>query len=174
MPQRISLLSVGVFSTIVWASDGSESADRSLPWVARVAAAQEAMLWVVHVAQGPGQAWQQTGDEEEMRIANLKQHVRELLDDGFSASLYVMRESRCSVGAALAAAVRTIGADLVIVEIREPRGGGVPGRSAIADELVDAAWCPVLFIRPQPEARSLGSSPPRCAPTRAIGWALVG
>lgn len=145
------MLSVRVFSTIVWASDGSESADRTLTWVTRVAAAQEAMLWVVHVAQGPGHARPQTGDEEEMRIANLKQHVRELRDDGFSVSLYVMRESRRSVGAALAAAVRTIGADLVIVEIRGPRGDGAPGPNAIADELVEAAWSPVLFIPPQPK-----------------------
>jgi hypothetical protein len=119
-----------VFPTIVCGSDGSVQDDAGLDWVARLAAAERATLWVVHVAP------RAPSDAEETTVAALKARVRTLRGRGLDASLYVIRGAEVPVGAALAGAARAVGADLVAVGT----GGGVLA------ELMAVVDCPVLAL----------------------------
>jgi nucleotide-binding universal stress UspA family protein len=137
-----------VFATVVWASDGSETADGVLGWVTRFASGERATLWVVHVAQRGDGATKALGEYEETVIAKLKTQVRELRDLGFAASLYVIRGACVPVGTAIDAAARAIGADLLVLGAggRPPADTRAP--SGVAHQVLAAASYPVLSLPP--------------------------
>jgi nucleotide-binding universal stress UspA family protein len=137
-----------VFHSIVWATDGSELAERALPYAKELAAADGATLVVVHVNQlmtGRAAGYPIYVDEPEVREA-LQATVDELRAEGLDARLEIVTNGAASVGETIALAAREDEADLIVT--------GTHGRGAIRTALLGSvtkklmhfASCPVLAI----------------------------
>jgi nucleotide-binding universal stress UspA family protein len=137
-----------MFTTIVWATDGSPTAALALPYALGLAAPDEAKLVVVHAREimvGRVGGYPVLADESELR-ATIHQQVEELQSDGIDAT-YVVRT--CTVGHAartIAEVAGEVGADLIVV--------GTHGYGRVANlilgsttqGLIHAGVCPVLAV----------------------------
>ncbi len=139
-----------MFNTIVWATDGSEHADRALQYAKALAAQHGAALVVVHSEEflmGPrGGGFPVHPDEEELH-AKIQRQVAELAEEGLEVTSKIVGGSSL-VGAAhmIADAARDVGADLIIVGTRghTPLAGLLVG--SVTQRLLHIAPCPVLAV----------------------------
>ena len=137
-----------MFKTILWATDGSETAAHALPYALGLAESDKAKLVVVHAREifvGRGGGYPVLADESELR-ATIHQQVDELKTSGIDAT-YVVRT--CTAGHAartIAEIAEEVGADLIVV--------GTHGYGRVANlllgsttqGLLHAGTCPVLAI----------------------------
>ena len=82
-----------MFKTIIWATDGSEAAERALPLALDLTAQVNGMLLVVHADErlgGRASGVPVIADEEDVE-AELAAKVKELVESGVNASFRVVR-----------------------------------------------------------------------------------
>ena len=108
-----------MFDTIVWATDGSQNADRALEVAKTLAHDHGASLVVVHVAQHYAT---KTGlavcpDEDKVK-AKLEETVQQLSRDGFRPSLRIVDHVGLQPALEIADIAREVGADLVVIGTR--------------------------------------------------------
>jgi nucleotide-binding universal stress UspA family protein len=140
-----------MFKTIVWATDGSEDADRALPYAKELAGTSGAELVVVHVVE-TFTAHHAAGLPVNMDEADLKAKVErqaeELSDEGIAAraEIYLARAPHAAHVIADAAALA--GADLIVVGTRGHTK--LPGfvLGSVTHRLLQIAMCPVLTVPP--------------------------
>ena len=89
-----------MFRTIVWATDGSESADRALPYAKELAAGSDGRIVVVHgkellVGRAGGHPVHADEDEIETKI---KGQVEQLREEGVDASFELVSGSALARG----------------------------------------------------------------------------
>jgi nucleotide-binding universal stress UspA family protein len=139
-----------MFETIVWATDGSESADRALPYATAIARENSASLLVVHCVEffaGPRSGREAVlADEDELQ-AKIRRQVAEMTADGVDAKVEIISGSTLEGAAHLIAdAAREAGADLLIVGTRghTPLAGLLLG--SVTERLLHLGPCPVLAI----------------------------
>ena len=138
-----------MFKTIVWATDGSENADRALSIAKTLARENGASLVVVHIVQryATKTGLAKYGDEDQVE-AKLKQIVEELSGEGLDASLKIVNHVGPQPAHEIADLAREVGADLIAV--------GTRGHSALLElmlgsvtqRLLHVAPCPVLAVPP--------------------------
>jgi nucleotide-binding universal stress UspA family protein len=137
-----------MFNSIAWATDGSESADRALPYAKSLASADGAALTVIHceeVLAGRGGGQPVIADEDEMK-AKIEKQVRGLKDEGLNASLVVVGAQAGSVPQAIADAADGHSADLIVVGTRgHTRLGGLL-LGSVTQRLLHVASCPVFAV----------------------------
>ena len=78
-----------MFKTIVWATDGSASADQALPYAKALAEGDDRHLIVVHgkeVFIGRGGGYPVLADEDELE-AKIRHQVEQLREEGIDAAL---------------------------------------------------------------------------------------
>jgi nucleotide-binding universal stress UspA family protein len=136
-----------MFKHIIWATDGSKSADRALPFVKSVAQDGGTVV-VLHcdeflVGRGGGQPV--IADEEDVK-AKIERQARELKDDGLDVSLNVVGATAGSVAQKIAAAASQGGADLIVVGTRGHTVLGGLLLGGVTQRLLHIAPCPVLTI----------------------------
>jgi nucleotide-binding universal stress UspA family protein len=138
-----------VFRRIVWATDGSEQADRALPIVKSLAADAGASVVVVHGQEftaGAYSAGQPVHPDEEAREKKIYGQAEELTSAGIATEVKV--ESALGVGAArlIADASGVANADLIVVGTRgqSPIVGLLVG--SVTQRLLHLAPCPVLVV----------------------------
>lgn len=146
-----------MFQTIVWATDGTEAAQRGLIVSRRLSREHGAKLIVVHVAELISS---RTGlipryvveSDLENRIAA---DVRQLRSAGIVTERITVRAALADVASVIANAARSVDADLIVLSTRgrSPIVGLALG--SVAQRLLHAASCPVLAI---PETASLVES----------------
>jgi hypothetical protein len=86
-------MEIGMFKTIIWATDGSRAAEQALPYAKGLAMAGRARLIVVHVDEfsvGKGGGYSIYVDEPETEAA-IRRRVEELKREGLDASLQTSR-----------------------------------------------------------------------------------
>jgi nucleotide-binding universal stress UspA family protein len=136
-----------VFNTIVWATDGSENADRALSVAKALAREQRASLVVVHIVQrfATKEGLAVFADEEQVE-ARLKDVVQELSREGFEAALKIVNHVGPQPAHAVADVAREVGADLIVVGTRGR--GAVVGLvlGSVTLRLLHVAPCPVLAV----------------------------
>jgi nucleotide-binding universal stress UspA family protein len=136
-----------VFKTIVWATDGSENADKALSVAKALAREQRASLVVVHIVQryATKEGLAVFADEEQVE-ARLKDVVQELSQEGFDATLKVVNHVGPQPAHAVADVAREVGADLIVVGTRGR--GAVVGLvlGSVTLRLLHVAPCPVLAV----------------------------
>jgi nucleotide-binding universal stress UspA family protein len=138
-----------MFETIVWATDGSELADRALPVVTGLARMHRSKIVAVHATEilggrfggGPVLA-----DDPEL-VGKIERQIEELRRAGFTAELRIVRGVEPSA-TLIAHAASAAGASLIVT--------GTHGHGALASALVGSvargllheARCPVLAVPP--------------------------
>ena len=140
-----------MFDTIVWATDGSELADATLPLVTELAGIHGSKIVTVHVneqlrggrfAGGPVLA-----DEEELRL-KIEGQVADLRAAGFPAELEIVESRRHDTAALIAEAAGQAAADLIVVGTRGHGTAGALIHGSVARDLSHVAHCPVLTVPP--------------------------
>ena len=138
-----------MFDTVVWASDGSQNADRALEVAKMLAQDRGASLVVVHIAQHYAT---KTGlaiypDEESVKT-KLEKTVGDLAKEGFEAKLKVVDHVGPQPAHDIVDVAREVGADLIVM--------GTRGHGAVTElllgstvqRLLHIAPCPVLVVPP--------------------------
>ena len=143
-----------MFDTIVWATDGSQTADRALEVAKTLAHDHGASLVVVHVAQHYAS---KTGlavyPDEDVVKAKLDETVQQLSDDGFRPTLRVVDHVGPQPAHEIADIAREVGADLVVMGTRGhgPIAGLLLG--SVVMRLLHVAPCPVVAVPGPPNGQ---------------------
>lgn len=138
-----------MFDTIVWATDGSEPADATLPLVTELAGVHRSRIVAVHVVElfaggrFAGGTLQADADEVESKIAG---QVDDLRAAGFETSLDVVRTTRHATAALIAEAATRAGADLIVVGTHGHHTPAALLRAGVSGGLEHTASCPVLAV----------------------------
>jgi nucleotide-binding universal stress UspA family protein len=139
-----------MFKTIIWASDGSEHANRGLDLARGLAEASSAKLIAVHVKEitvGRGGGYPVLVDEEEIE-KQIERQAKELKEAGLDATYDQRGTTMGGAAHAIADAATETGADLIVVGTRGqgPLSGLLLG--SVTHRLLHVAPCPVLAVPP--------------------------
>jgi nucleotide-binding universal stress UspA family protein len=135
---------------IIWASDGSEHADRALDYARGLAEASSARLIIVHVKEiiaGRAGGYPVQVDEEEVE-QKIQGQVKDLKDAGLNVSFEEHGTTAGGAAHAIADAAKEAGADLIVVGTRGqgPISGLLLG--SVTHRLLHVAPSPVLAVPP--------------------------
>jgi nucleotide-binding universal stress UspA family protein len=139
-----------MFKTIIWATDGSESADRALPYVKDLAREDEATVLVVHCVEyvmGPRSGGVTVHADEDELQAKVAGQVAELKEAGIDAEEKTVGGSTLEGPAQrIANVARDAGAELIVAGTRghTPFAGLLLG--SVTERLMHVAPCPVLAV----------------------------
>ena len=149
-----------MFKSIIWATDGSESADLALPYAKSLATEQGAALVVVHCDEflpGRGGGQPMLADEEDVK-GKIDRQAHELRDAGLNASLQIASATAGGAAQAIATAAEDLPADLIIVGTRGHTALGGLLLGSVAQRLLHIAPCPVLAVPATSRASEQGSA----------------
>jgi nucleotide-binding universal stress UspA family protein len=141
-----------MFETIVWATDGSEAADRALPYVKELADRFGAKVVAAHSEEfllGPRAGGQPVHVDEDELQAKIKGQVEQLKNEGVDAEFKLTGGPSLEGAAHMVAKVaRETEADLIVAGTRghTPLAGLLVG--AVTQRLLHIAPCAVMAIPP--------------------------
>lgn len=142
-----------IFTTIVWATDGSPHADRALALATRIARETGAPLHVVHVVEklvgGRATGLDSRVDQEDV-YARVQAEVRRLSDDGVRASVHLPHAHAGDAATRIADVAREVGADLIVVGTRGHSVLTGVMLGSVTQRLLHVAPCAVLAVPPVP------------------------
>jgi nucleotide-binding universal stress UspA family protein len=139
-----------MFKTIVWATDGSDNADRALPYATELAAGPDRTLVAVHVREligGRGGGLPVYADEDEL-VDKIEAQVEEIRQRGIPVRLELATASTHGPAHFVAELAREAGGDVIVVGTRGhgPITGALLG--SVAQHLLHDTPCPVLAVPP--------------------------
>ena len=156
-----------MFKTIMWATDGTENADRALPYAKALAREEGATLVVAHVveryASHKASGLAVHADEEQVE-AKLKKLVAQLSDDGLNADLTIVSHMGPQPAHEIADIAREAGADLIVVGCRGHAAVTGLMIGSVTQRLLHVSPCPVLVVPPirvsatEPAAREIAGA----------------
>jgi nucleotide-binding universal stress UspA family protein len=137
-----------MFKTVLWATDGSETAARALPYALGLTEADTAKLVVAHAREifvGRGGGYPLLADESELREKIGKQ-VEEFRSGGLDATFIVRTCTSGHAARTIAEVAREVEADLIVVGTHGY--GRVAGLlvGSVTQALLHQGVCPVLAI----------------------------
>jgi nucleotide-binding universal stress UspA family protein len=138
-----------MFKTIVWATDGSDDADRALPYAKALAQQDEGTIVVTHVVEryashkASGLA---VHADEEVVEEKLKKVTAQLSEEGFRTDLKIVSHVGPQPAHEIADIARDAGADLILMGSRGH--GAIAGLTmgSVTQRLLHVAPCPVLVV----------------------------
>jgi nucleotide-binding universal stress UspA family protein len=141
-----------MFKTIVWATDGSEGADRVLPFAKGLAQGDDRALVAVHAKELlQGERPLHAGEHE--LEAKIRHQVDEARAEGLDATFRLVTGPASGAAHMIVDVAREVDADLIIVGTR----GHTPMvellLGSVTQRLLHIATCPVLAV---PPARQTG------------------
>lgn len=139
-----------MFKKVLWATDGSETADEAMPLAKTLAAETGGELLAVHCeeltvpAKSAGR-YPRYANEDELK-EKIQRQVAELNGDGVPTNLQVELASVGGAAHAIADAARDQGSEVIVVGTRghTPLGGLLLG--SVTQRLLHIAPCPVLAV----------------------------
>lgn len=137
-----------MFTTIIWASDGSEAADLALPYAKSLADGAGRRLVAVHCNEllvGRAGGTPLLADEPDVEHKILEQ-VDSALREGIDVTFRLVSAAAPSAAHAIAEVAREVEADVIVVGTRghTPVAGLLLG--SVAQRLLHIAPCPVLAV----------------------------
>jgi nucleotide-binding universal stress UspA family protein len=138
-----------MFETIVWATDGSELADRALEQVRKLAEVHGSRIVAVHANQllvGRAAGAPVLADEPEIR-ERIEDQVDELRAAGLDARLEI-RSGSDHVATLIERAAEDVDADLIVVGTHGRSGVTAALMGSVARGLCHTARRPVLVVPP--------------------------
>ena len=141
-----------MFKKIVWATDGSESAEKALPYAKSLAEEAGATLFVVHAVEtytgsrAAGLPLLVNEDELEEKV---KSQIEELRSEGLRVESKFLRGLGVRAAHGIAEFAREIGADVIVAGTRGHTllGGLLLG--SVTQRLLQIAPCPVFVVPAQ-------------------------
>lgn len=139
-----------MFNNVIWATDGSDAADLTLPLAKTLAKDAGGKLLVVHCVEltrpGKGGGSFPVHTDEAELAAKIERQVAELSEDGVMASLQTARTRAGGAAHAIADLARDEHADVIVVGTRghTPLAGLLVG--SVTQRLLHIAPCPVLAV----------------------------
>ena len=140
-----------MFSTIVWATDGSELSDGALPIVKELARTHGARIVAVHadaLLTGRFGGAPLLADEDDVRV-KLRAQAEEIRAEGFDVELKIKASSMLAPAQILVEAAREVDADLIVVATHAYGIVGSLFFGSVARALVHDAPCAVLTVPPK-------------------------
>jgi nucleotide-binding universal stress UspA family protein len=145
-----------MFTKVVWATDGSQHADRALDCAVEVAKRDGAALHVVHVVEklisGRASGLDAFANEDEIR-AKVERQARSIQNDnGLRTSVHVVAGLSNHIADQIVEIAGQAGAPLIVVGTRGrgPLGSLLLG--SVTQRLLHVASCPVLAVPPRVSA----------------------
>lgn len=137
-----------MFKTILWATDGSDTAARALPFALGLAESADAKLVVVHAREifvGRGGGFPVLADENDLR-ERIARQVKDLKSEGVDATFVVRTCAGNHAARVIAEIAEEVEADLIVVGTHGY--GRVAGLllGSVTQGLLHAGVCPVLAI----------------------------
>ncbi len=141
-----------MFKTIIWATDGSEAADRALPYAKALAEGDDRALVVVHGRELLQGARPVHANENELE-AKIRRQVEEARAEGLDATLKLPTGGVSGAAHMIADVADEVEADVIVVGTRghTPVVGLLLG--SVTQRLLHIAPCPVLAV---PTAKQMG------------------
>jgi nucleotide-binding universal stress UspA family protein len=137
-----------MFKTIVWATDGSDSADLALPYVKSLAAQENAAVVVVHIEEvfvGRAGGYPVHADEDELK-AKIDRQVADLGASGIDAKLQKVHISGGGAAHAIAEAAAEAHADVIVAGTRGHTVLAGLFIGSVTQRLLHISPCPVLVV----------------------------
>jgi nucleotide-binding universal stress UspA family protein len=139
-----------VFKKIVWATDGSDSADKALAVAKMLATESGGELVAVHCEEltlpGKGGGSLPVAANEDDLRAKIERQVSDLSADGITATLETTRAKVGGAAHAIASAARAHESDAIVVGTRghTPLAGLLVG--SVTQRLLHIAPCPLIAV----------------------------
>ena len=137
-----------MFKTVLWATDGSETAALALPYALGLAEPDKAKLVVVHVREifvGRGGGYPVLADESELR-EQIGRQVKSLRDGGLDATFIVRTCTGGHAARTIAKVAEEVGADLILVGTHGYGRVANALLGSVTQGLLHAGVCPVLAV----------------------------
>ena len=140
-----------MFKTVIWATDGSEAADRALDYAKELVTSSHGTLLVVHAEEhfygGRSGGYPVLADEDDVK-AKIRSQVAELQSAGYDVELEIALGHPGQSAHAIADFARERDADVVVVGTRGlgPVHGLLVG--SVTHRLLHTVDCPVLAVPP--------------------------
>jgi nucleotide-binding universal stress UspA family protein len=138
-----------VFKKIVWATDGSECADKAFAVASSLAAESAATLLAVHsveylVAKGATPAHV----DEDARQEKINKQIADLAASGVTASVKTVDGGMASAAGTIAELAKDQDADLIVIGTRGHTALGGLLLGSVPQRLLHVSPCPVLVVPP--------------------------
>jgi nucleotide-binding universal stress UspA family protein len=137
-----------MFKTVLWATDGSETAALALPYALGLAEPDKAKLVVVHIREifvGRGGGYPVFADESELR-AQIETQVEDLRISGLNATFIVRTCTGGHAARTIAEIAKEVGADLILVGTHGYGRVANALLGSVTQGLLHAGVCPVLAV----------------------------
>lgn len=140
-----------MFKTIVWATDGSSSADRALAYAKELASRSDARIYAVHsdehLVGGRSSGAPVLADEPSLE-SKIYTQVETARTEGFDTAFEVVRCAAGRTPEAIADFAQGVDADVIVAGTRgrSPFAGALLG--SVTQGLLHSARCPVLAVPP--------------------------
>jgi nucleotide-binding universal stress UspA family protein len=137
-----------MFETVIWATDGSDFADRALPYAMGLADGQDKKLVAVHAEElivGRAGGYPVYADDDELE-AKIRRQVEDIRAHGVDASLEFVACAAPNAAHVITDVAVDVGADVIVVATRGhgPVAGLLHG--SVTQRLLHIAPCPVLVV----------------------------
>jgi nucleotide-binding universal stress UspA family protein len=140
-----------MFKKVIWATDGSEHADRAMGLAVEMAKADGAELCVVHIVEkllsGRASGMDAFANEDQIR-AKIEQQAKTLADEGLQTTTRITAGMGNRIGDRIAAIAQDDGADLIVVGTRGHGALGAMMLGGVTQRLLHVSHCPVLAVPP--------------------------
>jgi nucleotide-binding universal stress UspA family protein len=140
-----------MFKSIVWATDGSEHAEKAFALVHELAKEGGATVTIVHVVERV-EAIGGTGQPRRVDEGAVQDHLREVVDrlkaEGMNASLKISGDVGARPANEVVKAAREEGADLIVAGSRGHHAITGLLLGSVTNRLLHIAPCPVLVVPP--------------------------
>lgn len=156
-----------MFKNVIWATDGSEHADRAMTHAVEVAKGDGAELEVVHIVEklvsGRAIGLDAFGNEAEIKAKIEGQAKTIAAENGLKTSIHVVAGMSARIGDRIAEIADKTGADLIVVGTRGHGALGSLALGGVTQRLLHVSHCPVLAVPPTVSA--VTEAPPEPALT---------
>jgi len=136
--------------TVVWATDGSRSADLALPYAKQLAPDRLLVVHCEELLAGAGNSGVPVHADEKRLLEKIEGQVQALVEEGFAATLTTVTAGAGGAAHAIAEVAKREGAGLIVVGTRgqTPVGGLMLG--SVTQRLLHLGVCPVLAVPAEP------------------------
>ncbi len=141
-----------MFTTVIWATDGSEHADRAMSAAVEAAKGDGAELHVVHVVEklvsGRASGLDAFGNEDEVKGKVRGQATAIAHENSIKTVVHVLGARTMKIAEGICDVADKIDADLIVVGTRGHGSVGALMLGSVTQRLLHISSCPVLAVPP--------------------------